>query len=45
MSERPEPPPEDGPDLDPATAGDFDEDEEEPAVDNMVPPDEEAPDG
>lgn len=37
---KPEPPPEEGPDLDPALAGDYETEEEEPATDNQVPPDE-----
>jgi|EndMetStandDraft_7_1072992.scaffolds.fasta_scaffold1270269_2 hypothetical protein len=37
--EKPEPPPEDGPVLDPALAGDYETEEEEPAVDNQAPPD------
>lgn len=41
--EKPEPPPEDGPILDPALAGDFESEFEEPAVDNQVPPDEPEP--
>jgi len=38
--EKPEPPPEAGPELDPALAGDNPTEFEEPAVDNQVPPDE-----